>query len=448
MSLADLAQVVLSVEGPALTQVGFGTLACACYHTHSTDLVLVCSSVADAATAGFLTYEPGYLMVARAFSQEPRPATVKLIRLATAWTLVVSFTPVSAVNSTIYSFTVTYKGVAYDVIYTSDSSATAAEIVTGLAAAFSALAAAISTHAAASGASGTKCVVTASAAGDMFYFSNWTDNLKFSNDTVDPGIVADLGVIRNQDSDWYGLAVDNQSKAIVVAADSWAETQDMLFAYDTEDSVAFDSAVTTDVNSVLKAASEGRVIGCFPNKDTASYMGVAALAERFPHDPGSEGAGGTFALKTLKGITPGAWNTTQIANLRAKNYMVYTMTAGRSHTLDGMVAGGEFADVIRGLDWYRIRSEERIATLNLNQPNKLPFTDRGISAVYSELRAQQLDAEAVELFVPGTSTLVAPKRANVNPTDRAKRKLSGFTGSVTLAGAIHLVAPIDIAVGT
>lgn len=447
MALKDLANVVLSVEGPALTQVGFGTLACAAYHTHNTDLDRTYTSLADLTTDGFLAYEPAYLMVARAFAQSPRPTSVKVLRLATPWTEIVRFTPVSAVSATIYSFVASYKGVDYDVIYTSDGSATIAEITAGLAAAFEALPSAISSHGTATGAVTTYCQVTTDAAGDMIYYSDWTDNLKFSNNTADPGIATDLANVRNADADWYGLALDNNSAAIIEAADVFAETQDMLLGADTCDSIAFDNTATTDVGYVLKLASAGRVIIGFPNKDTASYMGVAMLAERFPHDPGSVGAGGTFALKSLVGVIPGAWSATQIANLRAKNYVTYITTAARSHTLDGKVAGGEFADVVRGLDWYRIRSEERIANLLLNN-DKIPFTDRGISQVYSELAAQQLDGEAVELFVPGTSTLVVPKRSAVNPTDRANRKLTGIHGTVTLAGAIHLVDPISIAVGT
>ena len=158
------------------------------------------------------------------------------------------------------------------------------------------------------------------------------------------------------------------------------------------------------------------------------------------------GAGGTFFGKTLVGVTPGAWTATQITNLRAKNYVTYVTTSGRNHTFDGKTPSGEFGDQVRGLDWYRIRSEERIATLLLNN-DKVPFTDRGISQIYSELVAQQLDGEAVELFVPGTSTMTVPLRASTNPTDRANRVLKGIVGSVTLAGAIHLVSPINVTVG-
>lgn len=448
MALEDLANVVISQEGPALTQVGFGTLGLACFHTHTPNMTDTYASLSAAVADGFLTHEPAYRMLARAFAQNPRPTNAKILRLKTPWTQHVKLTPVSAVNSTVYAYTCNYLGVEYDLSYTSDSSATIAEIVAGLAAAFEAAASPLATAAAATaGGGGTFTDIVNGTPGAIIYYSNWTDNLKFQDLTADPGIQADLAAIRDVDGDWYGLGLDINSTAIIEAADTFAETLPMMLGTSNCDSIDFDPAVSTDVGSVLKAGSAGRVIGVYANKDTANYGGVAALAERFPHDPGSQGAGGTFFGKTLVGVLPGNWSATQIAALRAKNYIVLITTAGRVHTLDGKVFGGEFADVVRGLDWYRIRSEERVAALLLNN-DKVPFTDRGITQVYSELRAQQIDAENVELFVPGSSTLTVPRRADVPSGDRAARKLTGIGGTAILAGAIHLVDPINISIGT
>lgn len=447
MSLADLANVVLSLQGPALTQVGFGTLALACYHTHNTDLSRTYSSVQALVADGFLTYEPAYRMLSRAFGQSPQPTTVKVIRLATPYTHVVKFTPTAAINNAIYAFTVNYKGVDYTVSFTADGTATLTEITAGLAAAFTALSATISAHATATGASTTFVSITALTPGDVFYYKNWTPNLKFEDITADPGIAADLAAIRNVDSDWYGLALDVNSKAIVVAADGFAETQTMLLGYNTSDSVCFDSAITTDVASVLQLASEARCIGYFDLDTTDGYAGCGGLAERFPFDPGSEGAGGTFHGKTIAGVTADALSDTQKANLRAKNLVVYETTAGINHTLDGKTPSGEFADQVRGLDWYRVRSQEAVASLILSTKTKIAFDDRGISMVGSELAAVQAQGEASELFVPGSSVLKLPKRTAVPLNDRKARKLTGIVGSVTLAGAIHLVDPINVSVG-
>lgn len=446
MSLRDFANVVLSTSGPALTQVGFGTIAVAAYHTKNTDWSRTYSNLSDMVTDGFLTYEPAYKSAQSAFSQSPRPNSVKILRLPTAWTFVCKFTPYTPVsNSTVYAFTITYKGVVYPISFTSDGTATQAEIVTGLAAAVTALGVPFTTDFTTTGASTTDCVITANSSGKICYLSDWTDNLKFENTTPDPGIAADLANIRNHDADWYGLTLDNESKAIILAADGWAETQDVMGASNAHDTAVYD-ATAGNVALTLKAATAGRWFFTGFKKDTGAYGAAGALGNRFPYDPGSEGAGGTWHGKTIVGQIAGTYSTTQKINARAANVMYYEVTAGASTLLDGKVAGGEFVDVVRFLDWYRIRSEEAVAQAIISA-QKIPFTDRGIGIIYTTLKAIQTQGELVEGFVPGTSTLNVPTRANVPLADRRARKLTGITGTVTLAGAIHLVDPINVSVG-
>ncbi len=444
MSLNDFANVVISTSGPALSQVGFGTLLCAGYHTQwgAAERSRTYTDLTGLATDGFATTSAIYKMVQRAFQQSPRPTQVKVGKCKLPHTQVVKFGLVGAAeNSTIYGFTMVRGAVTADITYTSDGTATIAEIVTGLAAAVEAstLAAAV---AAVTADTNTTCQITEGTPGTITYYSNWTQNLTFSDVTPDPGIATDLAAIRAADNDWYGLAVDLNTKAIVVAASAYVETLDALMGANVSDSAAYDSASTLDTGYVLQALSTARTILGFDLNDTAGYMGVAMLAERFPHDPGQEGAGGTFHAKDLAGVSSDPLTPTQRINLRNKNYVVYITTASRAHTLYGKVAGGEFADKIRFLDWFRIRTEERIATAILNN-DKIPFTDRGISVILGEVQAQGRQAELVEGFTPGSFTASAPTNASVSTADRNARKLTGITFSAQLAGAIHLVDPVS-----
>lgn len=444
MSLSDFANVVISTSGPALSQVGFGTLLCAGYHTHwgANERTRTYTDLTGMVTDGFAVSDPLYKMVQRAFQQSPRPTSVKVGKCKLPATQTVKFGLVGAAeNSTIYGFTMTRGAVSVDITYTSDSSALASEIVAGLAAAVEAstLAAAVAVT---SADANTTCQIVEGTPGTITYYSNWTPNLTFSDVTTDPGIAADLAAIRAYDTDWYGLAVDHNCKAIVVAASAYVETLDAMFGANVSDSAAFDSASTTDTGYVLKALTTARTILGFDLNDTEGYMGVAMLAERFPHDPGQDGAGGTFHAKTLAGVSSDTLTPTQKANLRTKNYVVYITTANRAHTLDGKVAGGEFADKIRFLDWFRIRTEENIATATLNN-DKIPYTDRGISVILAEVLAMGRTAELVEGFTPGTFVATAPANSAVSTADRNARKLTGIKFSAQLAGAIHLVDPVS-----
>lgn len=446
MALTDLARVVISTEGPALTQVGFGTLLCAAYFTGiftTNERVRTYTSPAAAVSDGFATTTPVYKMLSRAFAQDPRPASVKVGKRLLPQTQVVKFGVGTLQNSTLYGFTMTRNGVAVDVTFTSDSSALATEIAAGLVAAAEASALGGNIVAVTSDA-GAKAQIT-STAGEIVYYSNWTPNLTFADVTPDPGIATDLAEIRVKDGDWYGLALDHECLAISKQASIWAETQDMLYCPSISDTDAMDSGVSTDLGAALKLTSTGRTLVSFDLDDTGGYQGVAAFAERAPYDPGQASAGGTFHGKTLAGVTADALTDTQKANLRAKNYMVYISTASRGHTLDGKVAGGEFADVVRGLDWFRLRSEEAIASVILNA-QKVPYNDRGISMIKTTLDGIGAQAEANELFINGTYSSTAPKSSAVLSADRRARKLTGLAAQAQLAGAIHLVDPVTITV--
>ncbi len=448
MALNDLARVVISTEGPALSQVGFGTLLCATFGAAAVfganERTRTYTSLTAAVSDGFATTTPTYRMLARAFAQDPRPASVKVGKRLLAQTQTVKFGVATLQNSTLYGFTMTRNGVSADITFTSDSGALVSEIVAGLAAAVEAstLAAAV---AATSADASTTCQIVEGTPGSLTYYSNWTENLTFADVTTDPGIATDLAAIRVKDGDWYGLALDHECLAISKQASIWAETQDMLYFPSVSDSDAMNSGVSTDLGAFLKGTSTGRTVNQFSLADTGDYRGVASFAERSPDDPGQPGAGGTYHGKTLVGVLPDALTDTQKANLRAKNYMVYVATATRGHTLDGMVAGGEFADVVRGLDWFRLRSEEALASVILNA-KRVPYNDRGISMLKTTLDGIGAQAEANELFTNGTYSSTAPKASAVLTADRKARKLTGLQATAQLAGAIHLVDPVTITV--
>jgi hypothetical protein len=437
MSLNDFSTVAITAQGPALTQVGFGTLLCAGYHTKFAARARTYTATTDMVTDGFLTTDPLYLMAQRAFQQKPRPPSVKVGRLALPFTQSVKFgVQGAAQNLTVYSFTATRGAVTAVISFTSDSTATIAEIVTGLAAAVEA-----STLAApligVTADTATTCQITDTVPGTITYYSNWSDNLTFSDVTTDPGIATDLAAIRTYDADWYGLAIDLNSKAITTAAANWAETQLMLFASNTSDSAVFDSASTTDVAYTLKALTLGRTLIYFSYQTTQDYSGVAAFAERSTHDPGTKGAGGTWHAKVLTGRPADALTPTMKANLRAKNVNTFIATANRNHTLDGKVIGGEWADKVRFLDWFGIRLQERVATAELNN-DVIPYDDRGISIMLGEVNAMLAIGIAAEGIVAGTETSSAPLSAAVSSADRAARTLNNVAFGFRIAGAIHL----------
>lgn len=543
MSLNDFSNIVVTTGGAALSQVGFGTLLCACHHNYFADMVREYTNANDLVNDGFPTDHPAYAMLSAGFAQRPKPKKIKLGKLTSRPTQTITITPnasvgtnyviklavddrdpvtisvasgtvdavcdaleaainaaaldeitvtpdggtatelvltvaaghvmtffgwstthmtvedatpgqtirltPTALNNTVYSvefYCQGFTGASGIAEYTSDASATVDEICDGLQAAILALGLPGATVVP-SGGTATYIDVCMTS-GRLLFMNDWDDTrLSIEDRTQDPGIAADLAVLRLADSDWYGLAIDCNASDVIEEAADWAETELLMFGYNNSDTAAGTSG-TTDIFSVLKGKAYARSIGIFNGNDTGAYGGVRMLAERFPHDPGARGAGGTFHAKTLRGQTADTLTSTQKTQLRAKNAVVYIVTAGRSHTLDGKTASGEFADKTRFLDWFTIRLQERIAQVELDN-DVVPYDETGLamfrSACEAQLAAGRKTGGIAATDADGNPpTVTVPALADTEEIDRAARVLRDIEISFRLAGAIHMVDPVNV----
>ncbi len=442
MSLNDFSNIVVSGEGPGLTEVGFGTLLCCAYHTHFAGRTRSYTSLTEMVADDFDTDEPAYLMAERAFQQSPRPSLIKIGRLALAPVMSVRLTPI-AVHSATYSFTLTVQGESpVDISIDADSATTVDEICDAIETAINT---ASLTGLTVTPSGGTATHLTLSATAGLFFsLADWDSELLLVEDlTPDPGIATDLAAIRLADADWYGLAVSVNSKAIVEEAADWAETQDVIFGANTSDWTALDDSETGDIATILNAKSYVRTILYFDHDDTAGFLGVGGLAERLPFDPGAPpSAGGTFHAKTIAGATADNLTPTQKGNLEDKRYTPYISTAGRAHTLGGKTPSGEFLDYTRFVDWYRIRQAEKLAAAELNN-DRIPMSQAGLDMIESQLRAQLSEGLASgginAVDADGNPPkIVMPALGDISDNDRANRLLNPPAQvSFMYAGAIH-----------
>jgi hypothetical protein len=136
MALSDFVSVQISLSALPLSRPGFGTplLLAADAPAGFTERVRTYNEADELLDDGFAADGPTYLMAVAVCSQNPRPPKFKVGRLALVPTQKFTVTP-TAVNSATYRMTVDGQAVEF----TADSSATAAEIVTGLKAAIAAL---------------------------------------------------------------------------------------------------------------------------------------------------------------------------------------------------------------------------------------------------------------------------------------------------------------------
>ncbi|MBI5543607.1 MAG: DUF3383 family protein, partial [Deltaproteobacteria bacterium] len=493
-SLDDVVNITLTTEAAQVSRAGFGTMLILGSSNRFSDLTRSYQSTAAMLADGFLADDPEYVAAQVAFAQNPCPTSVKVGRRthlpAQSWRV----TP-TARNSTVYKLVV--DGV--EAAFTSDSSATVAEIVTGLKSAVDALAPAAwvistayavgakrkndtnkvyecitaGTSAGSGGPTGTSQDITDGTCHWRYVTSvlSTTDN-GTSLDLVDPiagewhrlapndlnllqvvqshadaGIATDLAAIVLFDPDWYGLVLTTGSPAEVAACAAWVESAKKLYMTQSQDSAIVSSA-TSDIATTLKASAYARTAPWF-HPDNGVFIDAAIFGACLPLDPGSE----TWAYHTLASVpvvalTPSQQNyatgTAAAAYGDGKACNIYVTIGGVSCTWGGLVSAREFIDKVRGCDWYRSDMQanifERVVAAS-NAGRKLPFTDEGILVIKAAMGLT--NAAALERGFLSSSPapyVTAPRASAVTSANKQARRLTDVKAGGVIAGAIHEIA--------
>lgn len=428
MPIDDIVHVTISRESQTVSKASFATVAIAGYHTHWGAQEFIreynaSTALSTLVTEGFATTDPVYLAAQALCSQNPRPNKFKVLKLSTSWNQVVRISPAVA-NTTVYSGTV--NGLPWT--FTSDGSALLAEITAGIAAAIDALAGVTAA------VSGSFVDVTTDAANKLVSVVKGTSAgvYEFFDNTPATGLAAELAALRLQDDSWYGLVLDNNSDARILAAAAYVETIQALLLTNTASSGVLDPASTTDIGYQLKALGYARTAWLY-HPDAASFAGAAWVGSVLPYDAG----GATWAYKKLVGVAVTRLSTTAQGAIAAKKGNFYVSVAGVSGTRWGVTASGEYVDTTLCIDWLHARWGERLFALLSSVP-KLPYTDASVVKVKSELGAVNGIAVRQGILADDPApTVTAPKVADVDPTDRANRLLPDVEITGRLAGAIH-----------
>jgi hypothetical protein len=371
------------------------------------------------------------------FSQTPRPRQLKVGRRAVSKG-VVTITPA---NLTVYTITVV--GTSPETYtFTSDASATAAEIATGLAGVITA---------------DTNETMTATAVGDTVELV-WISQSNLQGvqlganldwGTISPlaggtAVSDDLAAIKDADNSWYGLVMSERIDATILSAAEWTEANEKLFITASANSDILTPGIETDLVSVLKNTRYYRTAILYHANAATEYPDAAWAGRVFTIAPGAE----TWALKQLASVTPNNLSATQRNTVITKGGNLFEFYQSQiALTNPGKTAAGEWIDVIRGRDWLKDLIQTNLAQMLINR-NKVPYTDAGIQLCATNLRKSlqqaanqgylapdEIDSQGVT--VPGF-VITAPVSADIDPLVKASRILT-LEFAARLAGAIHVI---------
>jgi len=263
-----------------------------------------------------------------------------------------------------------------------------------------------------------------------------------------------LDAINQKNDDWYGLiftkevrdlAVVNTEDAVMAAA-AWTQARVKTFFNTSNDLDVLDSVTTTDIVSLLDAATMTRTMSTF-SSTIAEYPSAAIAGRAFTVQFSQPNSTLTLKFKQLPGITVETLNTDEKAVLDSKRGNAFFEVGETKIYAESYMASDFFFDEIHGVDWLTDAIQIEVYGYLLSRATKVPYTDQGVAALEQQLIKIMDEAVRNGLLAPGTTvdgeflpngykTITIPV-ADVSASEKQNRQYNGLSFVGLGAGAIH-----------
>lgn len=441
-----IVNVQISLNTTGISTEGFSTLLCVGPHMYGLTRVSTYTDPNQMIEDGFSADDALYRMVSDAFAQTPSPAQVKVGRQQVdGFTLMVgqlgaTSTYVLTVSNTLADGTIRKKEYSY-----TNSSGSESDILKGILQAITGDSDSVLTDNEEQVSEETLTQLHLEAKNPGTAFSvKVTSNLTAKMDTTTEDIANTMAAVVASDSDFYGVALASRADADILAMAEWAEANEKLFGTATAADGAKNSEITNDIGSQLQAKNYYRTFWFYHALAATEYPECAIMARCFSINPGGE----TWANKQLSSITTDSLSETEALAVQGKNGNTFEPFRNISITQNGKVAAGEWIDVIRFRDWLAEEIKVNVFNLLINR-DKVPYTDAGIAAIESQIRAALTLGQTRGGIAPteydenGNQnlgfTISVPLSSSISPNQKALRILNDVKFTARLAGAIHVV---------
>jgi len=425
-TLNNIVDVSITRETRTIQRASFSIPCFIAEHTIFAERAKEYTSLADILSAGFATTSAVYKAATLYFGQTVAPSKIIVGRRLVPS---VTITPTVA-DTTVYSF----KANGTLITFTSDGTATAAEIVTGLKAALT-TASIPTTGASGIVATGTTTLIL-TPSGDASSIANYTANLVAVNAaSVEDWVSATIPAVRAIKDQWYMLSIDTHVDATVLAVAAYIEgikaTSPKFYVFSSAASDIKTSA-TTDIFSLVKALSYTHTAYIYSGMATS--FAECGLVGRFaPEQAGSN----IWEQKTIVGLTVDTLTPDEISYIHDKNGATYENVGSVDVVIGGKCADGGWIDESVFVDWLKSRIQESVYALLVNT-RKIGYTSAGAAAIEGAMRSVMAEGIQVGGLADDPAPVVTvPNVLNLSSAQRATRTLPDVTFTARLAGAIR-----------
>lgn len=431
--ITDFVSVSISINAQSPSRASFAVPLIAGFHTRFAGTIKTYNKLADMEADGFVAADAEHKVASAIFAQNPTVSKVKVGRLSGAQTP--RLVKLLAIAQNLTEYVVSINGTSFS--FTSDASATAAEIASGLTSAINAGSLAVTAS-----VDTNNLLLTADVDGPDFYVD--VDDVSLWSSIQDVSLVrssisTDLAAFLAADSEWYAVCLTRNNHLDAALAAAFVQSNKRVFVANAVNWGGIVSAQdclannTTNLLGVLEAAGYTRTLSVFSKHD-ADYAAAGLLGVVLPKVVGSWSA----HAKTIVGAQAESLTPTEQGYVEANRGNHYQTVAGVAVLQKGWMAASRFFDEIVISDWTEARIKEEIfAAFVFN--DKIPFTEAGIGIIEACVLSVLQKGVDQGAFVAGTPYCRSPRVSAISAIDKTARLLDGVEFGATLAGAIHKV---------
>lgn len=257
---------------------------------------------------------------------------------------------------------------------------------------------------------------------------------------------------------WYGLFVCTASDTDHLDIAEYIEGTNTkhMYGVNTQEAGVLVANNTTNIAYKLKQLEFKKTTTQFSSNSL--YAVVSLLARILTTDYQANKSVITLMYKQEPGVVAERLNQTQVNALASFNCNVFVEYDNNTAIIqNGVVASGDYVDIITGADWLSIDIQNAVYNLLYTSTTKIPQTDDGNHLISSVITARLDQAVANGFLAPGVwqqGGFGILKQGDYLPTgyyvyvpdidtqsqaDRAARKSVPFQIAAKCSGAIHYV---------
>lgn len=384
--------------------------------------------------------DAAYKAAKQLWSQTPKVTQLYIGRRSMQYSVAV---PDEVTEGTNYSLSVAISGgLSQPFQYSAQAEDTALEVLTALKDQITAdpsVSTGVSVNVSGSGSSATM-MIAKSGGNDFVKVTTTGQTLSVTRTTADTASSA-LAAIETYSTDWYFISAEDRTQQFVLAMASEIQARKKIFFTANSDVAALQGtelASASDVPAQLAKSVYTRTVCLWHHTASHDYPEMAYIAYGAPYDAGSIAWGNAQLTGVEASLQPSnqrPLTSIQKSALDTRHCNFIDLDGGVPVVRRGMTSGGEWIDIIRGVDWLESDLKTSLRDLLINQKGgKITYDDTGITRIRQVIETSL--QRAVNRNFLSSYTVNVPKASQVSLADKKARILKDVTFAGILAGAI------------